>query len=94
MGEPTNSGNTSFSIDNAHKRKYIRTSWDKFNSQIVINLARKIYFEHLSNSNYNTKPKGVVINKYKHTGKVVYSNPLLLPQEEFIRTKYITKKNT
>tara|TARA_Y100001968_G_C19433160_1_gene758158 strand:- start:2619 stop:2915 length:297 start_codon:yes stop_codon:yes gene_type:complete len=97
MGQPKKQSysleSKSFTINHRNKTKYIRTSWDSFNSKLVITLARKIYFEHLSTVNHNNKPKGVVINKYKNSGKVVYSSPLLLPHEQFIRTKYITKKN-
>tara|TARA_Y100001968_G_C19420930_1_gene751695 strand:+ start:1242 stop:1454 length:213 start_codon:yes stop_codon:yes gene_type:complete len=60
-----------------------------YERKTIINNARSVYFEYLCNSCFNSEPKGVVFNQKIGEGKVIFNNPILLPDEHFIPIEYI-----
>tara|TARA_Y100001978_G_C23643023_1_gene409280 strand:+ start:1003 stop:1227 length:225 start_codon:yes stop_codon:yes gene_type:complete len=58
----------------------------------MIALARRIYFQHLSDSAQSCEPCGVVVNIDLSEGHVVLAPPTLLPDEQFISADLISKR--
>lgn len=94
--EPTSSGNPrrsnpptppSFEIRGAVGVPLSSPRWDRINSADVIARARRIYYTYLENSGGGggTDPLGIVISGAGGgQGRVVFENPVLLPDEQFI----------
>jgi hypothetical protein len=61
-------------------------------SRRLIALARKIYFQHLSESAQSLEPCGVVVNIDLSEGRVVLEPPTLLPDEQFIGAELISRR--
>tara|TARA_B100001059_G_scaffold50701_1_gene44034 strand:- start:123 stop:413 length:291 start_codon:yes stop_codon:yes gene_type:complete len=66
--------------------------WDRVDSRRLIALARKIYFQHLSESTHALEPFGVVVNLDLTEGRVVLDAPTLLPHEQFISAELISRR--
>ncbi len=66
--------------------------WDRVDSRRLIALARKIYFQHLSESAQSLEPCGVVVNIDLSEGRVVLEPPTLLPDEQFIAAELISRR--
>ena len=66
--------------------------WDRVDSRRMIALARRIYFQHLSDSAQSCEPCGVVVNIDLSEGHVVLAPPTLLPDEQFISADLISKR--
>ena len=66
--------------------------WDRVDSRRLIALARKVYFQHLSESAQSLEPCGVVVNIDLSEGRVVLEPPTLLPDEQFISADLISKR--
>ncbi len=66
--------------------------WDRVDSRRLIALARKIYFQHLSESTHSIEPCGVVVNINLNEGRVVIDTPTLLPDEQFISAELISRR--
>ena len=66
--------------------------WDRVDSRRLIALARRIYFQHLSESAHWREPCGVVVNIDLSEGHVVLAPPTLLPDEQFISADLISKR--
>ena len=66
--------------------------WDRVDSRRMIALARRIYFQHLSDSAQSCEPCGVVVNIDLSEGRVVLDTPTLLPDEQFISADLISKR--
>ena len=58
----------------------------------MIALARRIYFQHLSDSAQSCEPCGVVVNIDLSEGHVVLAPPTLLPDEQFIGAELISQR--
>jgi len=63
--------------------------WDKINSILLIELGRRIYFNYLSRASTEINPIGVVVNIFERKGNVVFSIPILLPNEKFLHLKHL-----
>ena len=58
---------------------------DQINSSLVIQAARRILFESLELGNAGHEPSGVVLNgKQILQGRIVFDQPVLLPDEQFV----------
>ena len=66
--------------------------WDRVDSRRLIALARRIYFQYLSESTHALEPYGVVLNIDLTEGRVVLDAPTLLPHEQFISAELISRK--
>ncbi|WP_320667627.1 hypothetical protein [Prochlorococcus sp. MIT 1307] len=81
----------SFKIKDAEINSEHEMPWDSINSQELILKAKRIYFQHISNSSNIEMPIGVVLNLKNHKGKIVYRKPTLLLNEYFVELKYLVK---
>lgn len=66
--------------------------WDRINSADVISRARRIYYSYLENSGGGggAEPCGIVITGPSGgQGRVVFENPVLLPDEQFIALELV-----
>lgn len=64
--------------------------WDRINSADVISRSRRIYYSYLENSGGGAEPLGIVITGPSGgQGRVVFDNPVLLPDEQFIPIELI-----
>ena len=84
----------SFSIKRKFDLSPKAPPWDKVNSHELINNARRIYIEYLSSASIKANPIGIVINKRTNSGKPVFKVPTLLPNELFLKLKYIAPKSS
>ena len=66
--------------------------WDRLDSRRLIATARRIYFQHLSDSGVPLEPFGVVVNIHRGDGHVVFESPTLLPEEQFIAAELIGRR--
>jgi hypothetical protein len=60
---------------------------DRINSRDLLAAARRVYFAFLSATAHATDPLGVVLSgadRGSPRGRVVFSPPVLLPDEEFV----------
>ncbi|MCP9904674.1 hypothetical protein KBY72_06380 [Cyanobium sp. BA5m-21] len=58
---------------------------DQINSSLVIQAARRILFQSLELGNAGHEPSGVVLNgKQILQGRIVFDQPVLLPDEQFV----------
>ena len=82
----------SFVIAGAGGNASLTPRWDRVDSRKLIALARKIYFQHLSESGQSLEPCGVVVNIHLNDGRVVFEAPTLLPDEQFISADLIGRR--
>ncbi|QNI73644.1 hypothetical protein [Synechococcus sp. NOUM97013] len=82
----------SFVIAGAGGNASLTPRWDRVDSRTLIALARKIYFQHLSESGQSLEPCGVVVNIQHNDGRVVFEAPTLLPDEQFISADLIGRR--
>ena len=82
----------SFVIAGAGGNASLTPRWDRVDSRKLIALARKIYFQHLSESGQSLEPCGVVVNSDHSDGRVVFEAPTLLPDEQFISADLIGRR--
>ncbi|MDA1246665.1 MAG: hypothetical protein O2787_05140 [Cyanobacteria bacterium] len=58
---------------------------DQINSSLVIKAARRILLQSIELSNASHEPSGVVLNsKQILQGRIVFDQPVLLPDEQFV----------
>ncbi|CAI8238636.1 MAG: Uncharacterised protein [Prochlorococcus marinus str. MIT 9313] len=55
----------------------------------MIEKARQIYFNYLSNTITGTEPIGVVLNENNGKGRVVFDLPVLLPKEKYLKLELL-----
>ena len=79
-------------IAGAGRNASLTPRWDRVDSRRLIALARKIYFQHLSESGHSLEPCGVVVNINHSEGRVVIDAPTLLPDEQFISAELISRR--
>lgn len=91
-GEPISVSPPSFVIAGAGGNASLTPRWDRVDSRRLIALARKIYFQHLSESTHSIEPCGVVVNINLNEGRVVIDAPTLLPDEQFISAELISRR--
>ena len=91
-GEPISVSSPSFVIAGAGGNARHTPRWDRVDSRRLIDLARRIYFKHLSESAHWREPCGVVVNIDLSEGHVVLAPPTLLPDEQFISADLISKR--
>ena len=91
-GEPISVSPPSFVIAGAGGNASLTPRWDRVDSRRLIALARKIYFQHLSESPHSLEPCGVVVNINLTEGHVVLEAPTLLPHEQFISAELISRR--
>lgn len=91
-GEPISVSPPSFVIAGAGGNASLTPRWDRVDSRRLIALARRIYFQHLSESTHSPDPCGVVVNIDLNEGRVVLETPTLLPDEHFISAELISRK--
>jgi hypothetical protein len=101
--EPTSSGNPrrsnpptppSFEIRGAVGVPLSSPRWDRINSADVIARSRRIYYTYLENSGGGADPLGIVITGAGGgQGRVVFENPVLLPDEQFIPIELVRGRN-
>ncbi|MFL0737254.1 MAG: hypothetical protein AB8A49_01040 [Prochlorococcus sp.] len=84
----------SFSISKAAARSVEAVRWDRINSREVIEKARKIYFNYLSNSISGPEPIGVVLSQKNGKGRVVFDLPTLLPNEHYLKLELLRSRLT
>ena len=82
----------SFLISGAESEGSNIPRWDRLNSKNLIRDARSIYYDHLANTSKAKVPFGVVLNVSNRTGRVVFTKPVLLPNENFLSLEHITTK--
>lgn len=64
--------------------------WDRINSADVIARARRVYFGYLEQSGGGADPLGIVVTGPNGgQGRVVFENPVLLPDEQFIALELV-----
>jgi len=63
--------------------------WDRVDSRALIKLARRIYFNYLSDTPGGHEPTGVVVDLAAGDGRVVLDHPVLLPEEDFVGLDFI-----
>ena len=68
--------------------------WDRVNSRELIHLARSVYFNYLSNSPSAPDPIGVVVDRGRADGRVVFESPVLLPDEDYIGFDLIRQRSS
>ena len=83
---PTKNPSPSFLIPGAAKTKAADSlRLDQINSRLVIQAARRILFQALELGNPGHEPSGVVLNgKQVFQGRIVFDQPVLLPDEQFV----------
>ena len=91
-GEPISDSPPSFVIAGAGGNASLTPRWDRVDSRRLIALARKIYFQHLSESTHSLDPCGVVVKINLTEGRVVLEAPTLLPDEQFISAELISRR--
>ena len=91
-GEPISVSPPSFVIAGAGGNASLTPRWDRVDSRRLIALARRIYFQHLSESTHALEPCGVVLNIDLTEGRVVLDAPTLLPNEQFISSELISRR--
>ena len=91
-GEPISVSPPSFLIAGAGGNASLTPRWDRVDSRRLIALARKIYFQHLSESTHSLDPCGVVVKINLTEGRVVLEAPTLLPDEQFISAELISRR--
>ena len=91
-GEPISVSPPSFVIAGAGGNASFTPRWDQVDSRRLIALARRIYFQHLSESTHALEPYGVVLNIDLTEGRVVLDAPTLLPHEQFISAELISRR--
>ena len=91
-GEPISVSPPSFVIAGAGGNASLTPRWDRVDSRRMIALARRIYFQHLSESAQSREPCGVVVTLDLSEGHVVFEPPTLLPDEQFISAELISKR--
>ena len=82
----------SFVIAGAGGNANLTPRWDRVDSRKLIALARKIYFQHLSETGQSLEPCGVVLNIHLNEGRVVFDAPTLRPDEQFISADLIGRR--
>ncbi len=82
----------SFLLNDPNKNISYKERWSEFDSKILIKRAKAIYHDYLCQSSYSKNPSGVIVNKQSGKGRVVFSQPILLPDEYYLRIKYIISK--
>ena len=65
---------------------------DRFDSRLVLQTARQIYFRHLAQASAGLEPIGIVITLPGPDGRVVFERPLLLPEDQFIPLEWILQR--
>ncbi|MGB1417175.1 MAG: hypothetical protein ACPHAS_07460 [Synechococcus sp.] len=63
--------------------------WDRVDSRSLIRIARRTYFQYLSDTPGSIEPIGVVVALRQQEGRVVLEAPVLLPDEEFVGLELI-----
>ena len=91
-GEPISFSPPSFLIAGAGGNASLTPRWDRVDSRRLIATARRIYFQHLSDSGVSLEPLGVVVNIHSGDGHVVFESPTLLPEEQFIASELIGRR--
>ena len=91
-GGPISVSPPSFVIAGAGGNASLTPRWDRVDSRRLIALARKIYFQHLSESTHSLDPCGVVVKINLTEGRVVLEAPTLLPDEQFISAELISRR--
>ncbi len=91
-GESISVSPPSFLIAGAGGNASLTPRWDRVDSRRLIALARKIYFQHLSESTHSLDPCGVVVKINLTEGRVVLEAPTLLPDEQFISAELISRR--
>ena len=93
---PTKNPSQSFLIPGAAKTKAAASlRLDKINSSLVIQAARRILFQSLELGNAGHEPSGVVLNgKQILQGRIVFDQPVLLPDEQFVPINLIRGRLT
>ena len=93
---PTKNPSPSFLIPGAAKTKAAASlRLDKINSSLVIQAARRILFQSLELGNAGHEPSGVVLNgKQILQGRIVFDQPVLLPDEQFVPINFIRGRLT
>ena len=83
---PTKNPSPSFLIPGAAKTKAADSlRLDQINSSLVIQAARRILFQSLELGNTGHEPSGVVFNRKQILqGRIVFDQPVLLPDEQFV----------
>ena len=83
---PTKNPSPSFLIPGAAKTKAADSlRLDQINSSLVIQAARRILFQSLELGHAGHEPSGVVLNgKQILQGRIVFDQPVLLPDEQFV----------
>ncbi|KRO91525.1 MAG: hypothetical protein ABR96_10075 [cyanobacterium BACL30 MAG-120619-bin27] len=68
---------------------------DQINSSLVIQAARRILFQSLELGNTGHEPSGVVFNRKQILqGRIVFDQPVLLPDEQFVPINLIRGRLT
>jgi hypothetical protein len=68
---------------------------DRINSRDLLAAARRVYFEFLAAGASGDDPLGVVLSDIGGAkGRVVFSRPVLLPNEEFVALELLRSRNT
>lgn len=65
---------------------------DRYDSRVVLQNARQIYFRYLSEAPSAPEPFGIVLSPAGGQGRVVFERPLLLPEEQFIPLEWIRSR--
>jgi hypothetical protein len=68
--------------------------WDRVDSRSLIRIARRTYFQFLSDTPGSIEPMGVVVAMSQQEGRVVFEAPVLLPDEEFVGLELIRGRST
>ena len=64
------------------------------NSSDLMQKAGVIYFEYLSINLHGVDPIGVVIHRQSEQGRIVFENPPLLLNEQYLRIEYLSAKKS
>ena len=83
----------SFVISGAAGSSYL-PRWDRVDSRALIQLARQIYFSYLSDTPGGQEPIGAVVDLSHASGRVVFDQPVLLPEEEFLALDLIRGRSS
>ena len=92
MGEPIAFATPSFEISGAAGSP-TTPRWDRVDSRELIRLARRVYFNYLSDTLSSPDPIGVVVDLDHQEGRVVFQSPVLLPDENFVGLELIRARN-
>ena len=79
----------SFIIRGASLNNEAKTPWDSINSSVLIRKGRMIILRYLSSDKESEIPLGVVLDQKTGEGKVIFNQPITLPEEIFIKTSHL-----